>query len=163
MKPEIIAVNPNPQTPPGVTITLENLGIFLGILVSLSLLIGVAIKGLSAINRISSSIEKIEEDLKEQAKVVEKARDLEAEYIERLRMLHAEFFERLSKAESRLDLHMQDYVNRKDVVQMVMGQLDEKINHKFKRLLFYTRDMQRFLQKGTEFMIREYEENEEEE
>lgn len=71
--------------------------------------------------------------------------------------------EKIRNLEKTLDLHIQEYVNRKDVIQMVLGQLDQKINHKFKRLLFYTRDVQRFLQKDTTFNIREYEENTQEE
>ncbi|MEH2000441.1 MAG: hypothetical protein V7L00_17125 [Nostoc sp.] len=71
--------------------------------------------------------------------------------------------EKIRHLEKNLDLHIQEYVNRKDVIQMVLGQLDQKINHKFKRLLFYTRDVQRFLQKDTTFNIREYEENTQEE
>jgi hypothetical protein len=78
----------------------------------------------------------IELALKEQASNAEKTRDLD----------------------KRFDLHIQEYINRKDVVQMVVGQLDQKIGHKFKWLLFYTWDIQRYLQKDTTFKIREYEE-----
>ncbi len=121
---------------PGITITLETTGIFLGILVSVSVLTGVAVNVISKMNRISSSIAQIEEALKGYASNAEKIRELD----------------------KRFDLHIQEYVNRKDVVQMVLGQLDQKINHKFKRLLFYTRDVQQFLQRDTAFKIREYEE-----
>ncbi|MEH2077018.1 MAG: hypothetical protein V7K57_21900 [Nostoc sp.] len=133
-KSDIAVINSNS---PGITITLESTGIFLGILVSASLLAGVAINVISKMNRISSSITQIEEALKGYASNAEKIRELD----------------------KRFDLHIQEYINRKDVVQMVMGQLDQKINHKFKRLLFYTRDIQRFLQKDTAFKMREYEEN----
>lgn len=135
-----IAVSNSPSTP-GITLTLESTGVFLGILVSVSALAGVAIRIISKMNSISASISQIELALKEQASNAEKIRDLD----------------------KRFDLHIQEYVNRKDVVQMVMGQLDQKINHKFKRLLFYTRDIQRFLQRDTTFKIREYEENTQEE
>ncbi len=130
-----IAVNEINHTP-GTVVTLEGTGIFLGILVSGSILLGFGFKIISNINRISLSIIQIEKDLKDFADNAEKIR----------------------KVESRLDLHIQEYVNRKDVQQMIMGQLDQKIDHKFKRLLFYTRDMQRFLNKDTAFQIREYEE-----
>ncbi|QMS87303.1 hypothetical protein HUN01_06790 [Nostoc edaphicum CCNP1411] len=131
----------SPPNSPGITLTLESTGVFLGILVSVSALAGVAIRIISKMNSISASISQIELALKEQANNAEKIRDLD----------------------KRFDLHIQEYVNRKDVVQMVMGQLDQKINHKFKRLLFYTRDIQRFLQRDTTFNIREYEENTQEE
>lgn len=135
-----IAVSNSPSAP-GITLTLESTGVFLGILVSVSALAGVAIRIISKMNSISASISQIELALNEQASNAEKIRDLD----------------------KRFDLHIQEYVNRKDVVQMVMGQLDQKINHKFKRLLFYTRDIQRFLQRDTTFKIREYEENTQEE
>ncbi|MEH2124175.1 hypothetical protein [Nostoc sp.] len=126
----------NSSSSPGITITLETTGIFLGILVSASVLGGVAVNVISKMNRISSSISQIEEALKVYAGNAEKIRDLDKKF----------------------DLHIQEYINRKDVVQMVLGQLDQKINHKFRRLLFYTRDVQQFLQRDTAFKIREYEE-----
>ncbi|MCM0591347.1 MAG: hypothetical protein KA716_31840 [Gloeotrichia echinulata DEX184] len=129
-----IAVTPNNS--PGITLTLESTGVFLGILVSTSVLGILAVKAISKMNRISSSINQIEASLKEQAANGEKIRQLEKGF----------------------DLHIQEYINRKDVMQMLLGQLDQKINHKFKRLLFYTRDVQRFLQKDSNFSIREYEE-----
>ncbi|MEH2128901.1 hypothetical protein [Nostoc sp.] len=130
-----IAVTTN-SSPPGITLTLETTGILLGILVSASVLGGVCIKVISSINRISSSITQIEKTLEEQARNTEKIREIDR----------------------TLALHIQEYVNRKDVVQMVLGQLNEKIDHKFRRVLFYTRDIQRFLQRDTDFKIREYEE-----
>ncbi|MEH1887424.1 hypothetical protein [Nostoc sp.] len=126
---------------PGITVTLENTGIFLGIIVSVFIIAGGAVQIISKMNKISSSITQIEEAMKEHARNAEKIRQLEI----------------------TLDLHIQDYVNRKDVIQMLLGQLDQKITHKFKRLLFYTRDVQRFLQKDSSFVIREYEENTEQE
>ncbi|MEH2065145.1 MAG: hypothetical protein V7K50_23275 [Nostoc sp.] len=134
-----IAVTSSSTT--GITVTLESTGIFLGILVSVSVLASVAVQIISKMNKISSSITQIEEGMKEHARNAEKVRQLER----------------------TLDLHNLEYVNRKDVIQMLLGQLDQKITHKFKRLLFYTRDLQRFLQKKGDYTIREYEENTEEE
>jgi hypothetical protein len=121
---------------PGVTLTIESTGVFLGILVSVSALAGVATRIISNMNNISASINQIELSLKK----------------------HAEESEKIRYLEKTLDLHLQEYVNRKDVIQMLLGQLDQKIDHKFKRLLFYTRDVQRFLQRDTTFSMREYEE-----
>ncbi|MEH1796307.1 MULTISPECIES: hypothetical protein [unclassified Nostoc] len=126
---------------PGITVTLESTGIFLGIVVSVFIVAGGAVQIISKMNKISYSITQIEEAMKEHARNAEKIRQLER----------------------TLDLHIQDYVNRKDVIQMLLGQLDQKITHKFKRLLFYTRDVQRFLQKDSSFVIREYEEDTEQE
>jgi uncharacterized Ntn-hydrolase superfamily protein len=121
---------------PGITLTLESTGIFLGILVSASVLGSLAVNVISKMNRISISITQIEETLK----------------------VHASNAKKISELERRFDLHEQEYVNRKDVIQMLLGQLNEKIDHKFKRSLFYTRDIQRYLQRNTEYQIREYEE-----
>lgn len=130
----IIAVNSSSN--PGITLTLESTGIFLGILVSISVLGTLAVSVISKMNKISSSITQIEETLK----------------------THARDAQKISELERRFELHEQEYVNRKDVLQMLLGQINEKIDHKFKRLLFYTRDVQRFLQRDTNFQIREYEE-----
>lgn len=132
----IIAVTNSSNSSPGITLTLESTGIFLGILVSTSVLAGVAVTVISKMNRISNSIIQIEKALEEQARNAEKIREIDR----------------------TLALHIQEYVNRKDVIQMLLGQLNEKIDHKFKRVLFYTRDIQRFLQRDTDFNIREYEE-----
>ncbi|HYX18776.1 MAG TPA: hypothetical protein VE944_31290 [Nostoc sp.] len=131
-KSEIAVTNSSP----GVTLTLESTGIFLGILVSVSVLTGVAVTVISKMNRITNSITQIEKTLEEQVRNAEKIREIDR----------------------ALALHIQEYVNRKDVIQMLLGQLNEKIDHKFKRVLFYTRDIQRFLQRDTDFNIREYEE-----
>ena len=126
---------------PGITVTLESTGIFLGILVSASVLAGVCIKVVSSISRISSSIAQIEKDLKE----------------------HADNGKRIDQLDRKLDLHLQEYINRKDVVQMLFGQINEKVDHKFKKVLFYTRDIQSFLQRDSDFKIREYYEHTSEE
>lgn len=140
-KSEFAITSSNDSPSPGITLTLETTGIFLGILVSASVLGAVAVNIISKMNCITISITQIEEAMQEHARDAEKIRQIE----------------------KTLDLHIQEYVNRKDIIQMLLGQLDQKINHKFKRLLFYTRDVQRFLQKDTNFNIREYEENTQEE
>ncbi|MBW4480840.1 MAG: hypothetical protein KME54_29405 [Tolypothrix brevis GSE-NOS-MK-07-07A] len=129
------------QQEPAFIVTLQSTSVILGIVVSGSILLGLGIKLVSNVNKISLSISQIQKDLNELSQESEK----------------------VSQLERRVDLHLQDYLNRKDVTQMLLGQLDEKINHKFKRLLFYTREMQRFLQRDTAFQIREYEETREEE
>jgi hypothetical protein len=139
LKP-VIAINANVQSEPGIVVTLQTTSVLLGILVSGSILLGLGIKLVTNVNKISLSITQIQKDLKELS--------IDAE--------------RIDKIERRLELHIQDFINRKDVTQMLLGQLDEKINHKFKRLLFYSREMQKFLQKDTSFQIREYEESKEE-
>jgi parvulin-like peptidyl-prolyl isomerase len=136
----VVAVNSR-HTESGVVVTLQSTSILLGILVSGAMLTHLGIKLITNVNNISLSIAQIQKDLKSLSVDVE----------------------RIDKLDRRLDLHIQDYINRKDVVQMLLGQLDEKINHKFRRLLFYNREMQKFLQRDTTFQIREYEESKEDE
>lgn len=132
----VIASTPQPPSNTGVSVTLDNTSVFFTVLLSLT---GLATVGWSTIFRINKAyirLEAIEKAIKEQN----------------------EYLHKIEKLDRQLELHVQEYVNRKDVVQMVLGQLNEKIDHKFRRTLFYTRDVQRFLQRTTEFKIREYEE-----
>ncbi|MDQ3018256.1 MAG: hypothetical protein M3Q64_00060 [bacterium] len=125
---------------PGVTLTLEATGIFLGILVSISLLAGVAINVISKMNRISFSINEIQEVLKSYASNTEKIKDLE----------------------KRFEVHLQDYVNYKDGMLLDRNGLRERIDHKwertedeFKVVKVNIKELQGFLQKRDEFKIRE--------
>lgn len=61
---------------------------------------------------------------------------------------------RISINESKFDVHTQDYVNRKETVQYLLGSLDQKIEHKFSRLLEEFKEMQRFLEKHFYFKLR---------
>ena len=73
-----IAVSSSPSVvSPAITLTLENTGIFLGILVSTSVLAGIAITFISKMNRISNSITQIEKSLEEQARNTEKISDID--------------------------------------------------------------------------------------
>lgn len=129
-----------PVSSPGFTLTLETTGIFLGILVSISALAAVAINIISKMNRISFSINKIEETLKEYASNAEKIKDLD----------------------KRLDVHLQDYVNYKDAILVERNGIREKIDHKWERtenefneVKQQIKELQGYLQKRDEFKIRE--------
>jgi hypothetical protein len=61
---------------------------------------------------------------------------------------------RISVNENKFDIHIQDYVNRKETVQYLLGSLDQKIEHKFGRLYGDFKEMQRFLEKHFYFRIR---------
>jgi len=62
---------------------------------------------------------------------------------------------RISISENKFDVHVQDYVNRKETVQYLLGSLDQKIEHKFGRLYGEFKEMQRFLEKHFYFRIRD--------
>lgn len=124
---------------PGITLTLESTGVFLGILLSVAGLASIAIRMISKMNSISASIALIEKTLKEQSENTERIRDLDKDFA----------------------LHIQEYVNRKDVVQMVLGQLDEKINHTWSKTeKLYNdqkediKEIQQFLRKQGNFTVR---------
>ncbi|WGV24783.1 hypothetical protein [Halotia branconii] len=125
---------------PGVVITLESTGIFLGILVSGSVLAGVAISVISKMNRISFLVNQIQETLKNHASNAEKIKDLD----------------------KRFDIHLQDYINHKDATLLALNGNDEKIDHKwerteelFKEIKVEIKELQQFLQKQQNFKIRE--------
>ncbi len=126
------------QTPnnSGVFVNLENAGTVISIFVGLSVLAGIAITTISRINKMSYVLAQIEKTLSEQVAYTKKLEQLDRD----------------------LASHIQEYINRKDIIQMVLGQLNEKIDHKFKRAIFYSRDIQKYLQRKTDFKIREYEE-----
>lgn len=73
------------------------------------------------------------------------------EEIDRLKDL---IIARISINENKFDVHIQDYVNRKETVSYILGSLDQKIEHKFSRLLEDFKGMQRFLEKQFYFRIR---------
>lgn len=59
--------------------------------------------------------------------------------------------------DKRLDIHLQDYSNRAEMVNYMINGMNEKIDHKFNRLYSSMRDMEKYLQqKNQDFRVREY-------
>lgn len=129
------------------TINLESIAVLLGILVSLTILFGVLIGYTNRINGLEIKIQHFQQELIEHS-------NLEGHNIlvEKL----ARSVENVNRVEKALDLHIQDYVNRKDFIQFMLGQLDQKIEHKFSRLYNSMKDVEKFLQKSNGFRVREY-------
>jgi len=126
----LIAANtPNSQ---GMTVTLESTSIVLGIIVSVSMIVGIAIKAVSKFNSITNEIRDLREDLNKASAVSVTVKEIQKD---------------VSLLDKRFDIHLQDYVNRKDIVQMVLGQMDEKINHRTTRLGTEIKDIERYLEK----------------
>lgn len=139
----IITVTPrgSPETGTGIVLTLESTSALLGILVSASLLIAATIRVVSRFNSLDTSIENLKEDLAEHIK---------AEGHERLVKRVGEQATQLQSLDKKLDLHLQDCTNRRDTTQMLLGQLNEKIDHKVNRLLNSLKDIeQEFNRKET--------------
>jgi len=131
---------PSPSPSPGIILNLETTGVFLGILVSFSVLAGVAISIISKINAISFSIDKIQEALKVYASNTDKIKDLD----------------------KRLDIHLQDYVNHKDAILLERNGIRERIDHKWERteqefneIRQEVKEIQGYLQKRDEFKVRQ--------
>ncbi|MFN6485525.1 MULTISPECIES: hypothetical protein [unclassified Nostoc] len=117
-----------------ITVSLESVGVFTGICVSISVLGTLAVKLINNLNNISSSIAQIKQDLKEHADNKEKIRDLD----------------------KKLDLHIQDYINRKDTVTLLIAQVSQTVDHRTNRLYTSMKDIENYLQLQGNFKIREF-------
>ncbi|QSJ19728.1 hypothetical protein JYQ62_14045 [Nostoc sp. UHCC 0702] len=91
-------------------------------------------------SQISSSIKRIEEELKKHASNAERIRDLD----------------------KRLDIHLEDYVNYKDATLLAINGNKERIEHKaekteeqFREVRIDIKEIQNFLHKQQNFIIRE--------
>ncbi|MEH1765803.1 MAG: hypothetical protein V7K76_26020 [Nostoc sp.] len=128
------------STSPRAEFTLQDTGVFIGIIASLIMLSGVAVNIISKINKISFTVDGIQEDLKMHASNAEKIKDLD----------------------KRLDIHLQDYVNYKDGNLLSHNGLEERINHKWQRsegefnaIKASIKDLQGFLVRTSDFKNRE--------
>lgn len=124
-----------------VTITTEAVGAIGGIIVSLVAVGTLCVQAVTKFNNLSNSIKEINNALKD--------------HISREERLNKRVDE-VEKIENKLDIHIQDYVNRKDTVQMLIGQLNEKIDHKFNRIYNSMKQLEGYLQREGNFRIREY-------
>ncbi|MCC5637033.1 hypothetical protein LC593_14450 [Nostoc sp. CHAB 5844] len=133
----LIAVNTS--SPQGMTVTLESTSLFLGILVSVSMLVGVTIKVISKFNSISNSIRDLREDVNKLSAIDTTIKGI---------------YKDVLLLDKRFDIHVQDYTNRKDTIQMLLGQLNEKIDHKSERFEGEIKDIERYLEKREDYKIR---------
>lgn len=60
----------------------------------------------------------------------------------------------IAKANARLDIISKEYSLRKEMVDYLIHRLDEKIDHKFNQLQSSQREIQNFLSKNHNFIIR---------
>lgn len=117
---------------------LESTGIFLGIIVSALVIVNASINLISKFNKLSSNVENIQEDLqttvKEFTEVVKRSQNLD----------------------KNLDLHISDYIHHKELTQMLVNQLNEKIDHKFNRLTGSIKHIEKFLENSGSFRSSEH-------
>lgn len=95
---------------------LESAGIFLGIIVSGVAITNALISIVSRFNKMTATLEQIQGDLQSYLKEV------------------IEINQRHQKLDKKMDLHIQDYLHHKELTQMLINQLNEKIDHKFNRI-----------------------------
>ncbi|OYD90603.1 hypothetical protein CDG76_30735 [Nostoc sp. 'Peltigera membranacea cyanobiont' 210A] len=120
--------------------TLQDTGVFIGVIGSLVMLSGVAISIISKINKISFTVDGIQDALK----------------------LHATNAEKIKDLDKRLDIHLQDYVNYKDANLLSHNGLGNLIEHKWERseeefdaIKGSIKELQGFLHRNNDFKIRE--------
>lgn len=135
---EIIATNPNSNV--SISLNIQTISIGLSAAVSLSILVGLVIKAVSNFSNLTADIKDLREDINSINLI---AAEIKANQKE------------LTSLDKRLDLHIQDYHNRVEVVNLITRQLDEKINHKFSRNYNSIQDIEKFLQSQGRFHIRE--------
>jgi len=64
--------------------------------------------------------------------------------------------DRINLIEKRFDVHLNDYERSADLTTLICNQLREAIEHKYKRLSYSMRDIEKYLQKNQNFRNREY-------
>ncbi|MEH2342526.1 MAG: hypothetical protein V7K22_12875 [Nostoc sp.] len=133
----VIAVSSTSITP---GFTLQDTQVSIGIIASLVLLSGVAVSIVSKINKISFTVDVIQETLK----------------------LHASNAEKIKDLDKRLDIHIQDYVNYKDANLLSHNGLNDLIEHKWQRsesefnaIKQNVKELQGFLNRTNDFKVRE--------
>jgi hypothetical protein len=132
---------------PTITLTLESTGIFLGALVSVSILVAGFTKIVTNFNLINISIKELRQDI-----------NANTQALSQLNVLHSEVL----KLDKKVDLHLQDYVNYKDATLVYVNGVEKQIVHNWtkaeKRLdeqKAEIKEMQGFLQKY-QFTVREH-------
>ncbi len=146
---------PSTTPQPSVVLTLETISILFGIAVSLSILAGAFIRIISRFNSINHEIENLHKSLDEHA-AIEGHKGL----IVQIELVKKDVY----SLDKKLDLHLQAYVNRTETVQFLIGQLDQKIDHKseqynkkLEEAKGEIKEIEQFLQKHQSFVIRDKE------
>ncbi|MBW4425326.1 MAG: hypothetical protein KME50_12970 [Nostoc desertorum CM1-VF14] len=140
------------QQQPTVTVSLESTGVFLGALVSLTILLGILIKIVSNFNKIANDIHDLKDDIKNHSNS-----EGHEKLLQQVRILQAQY----NSYDKSLELHLLNFENRKEAVQFLFGQINEKIDHKSQRMETETKELRKeikelqgFLNKREDFVIR---------
>jgi len=77
-----------------------------------------------------------------------------AAVVYRIGGVEASIKQEISRVNNRFDVHLTEYAAKKEMLDYLIHSLDEKINHKFNRLHANQREIQEFLSKNHNFVIR---------
>lgn len=127
----------------GIILNLESSGVILAIIISACTLAGIVVKVITQFNTITNTLKEIEEDL---------IKHVASEGHEKLEPK----LKRVDELDKKLDLHIQDMLNRKESVNMIANQLDQKINYKFSTLTHSLKDIESYLNKQGNFRVRQH-------
>lgn len=135
------------------TVSLEGTSLFLTIMVSASILLGIGLKLISNFHHITSELRDLREDLNTHSNTEGHLKILEQV---------GELQDKLIDFDKRFAVHAQDYVNYKDSELLRFNGTREAIAHKWQRteheldaIRASVKELQHFLQKRDEFKIRE--------
>lgn len=81
---------------------------------------------------------------------------IEARIYKNIDEINDRLSDRINTLERRVDVHLQDYVNGKEMNSYMVNGLDQKLDHKFNRLYGAQKDIQGYLKKKFEFHPREH-------
>ena len=136
----------------GVVLTLQNTGAILAILISTSVLLGVAIKLVSVFNEIISSLRDLREDLNAHT-----SSEGHTKMLEQVLLLKTNLIEQ----DKRYAVHLQDYVNYKEANLLAFNVVREAVADKWQRtetelhiVKGSIKNLESFLQKKDDFKIR---------
>ena len=128
------------STSPNEGFTPQQTQISLGVIVSVVMLLGVGASIVTKINKISFTVDGIQDALK----------------------LYATNAEKIKELDKRLDIHLQDYINYKDANLLSHNGLKDLIEHKWQRsesefdeIKQNIKELQNFLHQTNNFKIRE--------
>ncbi len=143
----MIAVKPNADNQPSVTLTLESMGVLLGILVSVSMLLTGVVQVITKFNSIDEKIRDLKEANTANDKAINEVKSVSLQLIQ---------------IDKKLDLHLQNYESRNDMLALIIGQMKEVDEHnreRWKEEIAKTnaevKQLENYLQQSTSFRVRE--------
>lgn len=141
-----LIIVPQVTPAPSVTLNIETTSIILAALVSASILLSSVIRIINNFSMIDNSIKALKDGLNSNTKALEEFKLLSQQIL---------------SIDKKLDIHLQEYLNRKDIIQLMLVQLNEKIDlnkenneSALELLRAELKDLENFLQTQSAFKTR---------